>query len=313
VVCVGDLMVDVLARLPGPLAVGSDTPAEIEVLGGGSAANAAAWLALVGVTTTFVGCVGDDELGRHAVAQLRAAGVETAVSIDPTRPTGTCIVLVDTEGERTMVPAAGANSGLGDVRLPAELFTRAHLHLSAYSLFDEAARPGAQAALRQAREAGASVSVDAASAAPLARLGAERFFSWLNLSAPGHDILLLANLDEALVLCGSTDTGPSATTPTSTRASTLALELARRCGEAVVKCGAQGAVWSDGEKVVQVGTTPVLAVDTTGAGDAFAAGLLAARLSDTDADAEADASAALAAGNRLAARAITQVGARPRR
>jgi ribokinase len=295
VVCLGDLMVDVLARLPGPLRIGSDTPAPIEVLGGGSAANTAVWLALAGVPVTFVGRVGDDELGRQAVAQLRSAGVDTDVSIDPIRPTGTCIVLVDTEGERTMVPAAGANSGLGEAALRAGLFRGAHLHLSGYSLFDPVARPAARAALAQARAAGATVSVDAASAAPLAGVGAEAFFGWLGPAGPSPGLLLLANIDEAAVLCGSADPVIGA------RA------LALRCGQAVVKCGARGAVWSDGQQVVQVGSVAVPVIDTTGAGDAFAAGLLAARLSGEQVP------AALAGGNELAARAIAQVGARPRR
>ena len=88
VVCVGDLMVDVHARLPGPLALGSDTPAPIAFTGGGSAANTAAWLARGGCAATFVGRVGDDAFGRHAVDELHAAGVELEVSVDRSCPPG---------------------------------------------------------------------------------------------------------------------------------------------------------------------------------------------------------------------------------
>ena len=86
VICVGDIMTDVIACLPGPLAVGSDTPSRISYLGGGSAANTACWLAAAGVEAVIVGRVGDDEPGRAAQAQLREAGVELAVTVDRHTP-----------------------------------------------------------------------------------------------------------------------------------------------------------------------------------------------------------------------------------
>ena len=95
VVCVGDVMVDVHARLPGELAVGSDTPADITFTGGGSAANTAAWLVAAGRPAMFVGRVGDDALGSRATRELQAAGVDVRADVDGELPTGTCIVLVD--------------------------------------------------------------------------------------------------------------------------------------------------------------------------------------------------------------------------
>ena len=70
VVVVGDVMVDVLAAMSGPLARGSDTPSSVTTAGGGSAANVAVWLAAQGVPTSYVGRVGDDALGRESVAGL---------------------------------------------------------------------------------------------------------------------------------------------------------------------------------------------------------------------------------------------------
>ena len=289
VVCLGDVMMDVLARLPGPLAPGSDTPAPVGLYGGGSAANTAAWLVLAGLPTTFVGRVGDDALGRRALDDLAAAGINLAVSVDPVRPTGTCIVLVDVDGERTMVPSAGANVGLGEADLSAELFgPQSLLHVSGYALFTPGSRPAALDALARARAAGCPISLDSASAAPLAEVGAEQFLSWI-----GPGVLLFANRDEARVLTGSAD------------AAVAARHLGRRCGEAIVKCGADAAVWSDGTDVVEVPVACRVAVDSTGAGDAFAAGVLAARV------AGCDVRASLRAGHALAARAISQVGARP--
>jgi ribokinase len=284
VICIGDVMVDVLAQLPGELAVGSDTPAEVSLLGGGSAANTAAWLVAAGAPTTFVGRVGDDALGRKAIDDLARAGVDLAVTVDPALPTGTCIVLVDPRGERTMVPSAGANAVGG---VPPAFGPGDHLHVSGYALFHERSAAAVGAAISAARAAGCAVSVDAASSAPLRTFGPERF---LDAIAPA---LLFANCDEATAL---TDSGDAAE---------AAQRLGVRCGEAVVKCGSDGAVWSDGSDVVQATSSLLVPIDSTGAGDAFAAGVLAARLTG------ADLRTSLAAGNTLAARAISRRGARP--
>ncbi|MBM0258398.1 carbohydrate kinase family protein, partial [Micromonospora sp. 4G55] len=142
VVVVGDLITDVVAVLAGPLATGSDTPATIQVSGGGQAANTAAWIAAQGVPVTLVGAVGDDSAGRDRVAELERVGVECAVEVHPGGATGTVIVLA-TAGERTMVTERGAN-----LRLTVEHVERAlaaapdagHLHLSGYCLLDAASR-----------------------------------------------------------------------------------------------------------------------------------------------------------------------------
>jgi ribokinase len=273
----GDLMVDVVVRMSGTLARGSDTPARVSVEGGGSGANVAAWAAWLGAAVAVVCRVGDDQRGRRAVEELRLAGVNVHADVDPERPTGTCVVLVEPEGERTMLPDAGANDA------PAALtVTGRHLHLVGYGLLRDGARPGALAAIERAAAAGMSVSVDPSSWA-LLRPGA----------IPPVD-LLLPNEREAEVLAGDGDPERAA------RA--LAGRAAR---EVVVKLGAGGALWTDGDDVIRVPAQASTVVDTTGAGDAFAAGLLTARLDG------AGPRAALAAGCRVAARAVAQVGARP--
>ena len=157
-VVLGDLMVDVVTRLSGPLARGSDTPARVSVEGGGSAANVAAWAASLGTPVALVCRVGDDHRGQRAVAQLREAGVEVQATVDPSRPTGTCVVLVEPGGERTMLPDPGANDGpLGP--LPAGR----HLHVAGYALLRGGPRATALAAIADARAAGMTVSVDPSS------------------------------------------------------------------------------------------------------------------------------------------------------
>lgn len=291
IVVVGDLVTDVLAVLAGPLAPGSDTAAAIRIGGGGQAANTAAWLATQGLPVTLIAVVGDDEPGRARIAELTALGVHCAVRRCAGTPTGTVIVLAHGE-ERTMVAQRGANLCLRpedvETTLAAVPDTR-HLHLSGYPLLDATSRQAGRHALAAARARGLTTSVDAASAEPLRQVGPEAFLDWIR----GVD-LLLANRDEAAVLTGEQDV------ETAARALTV---VARHV---VVKRGGEGAVWAhrDGSLVrSEVRRVPV--VDPTGAGDAFAAGLLAAWVT------EADPAAALERAGRLGAAAVAVVGARP--
>jgi len=289
VVVVGDLVTDVLVITEGPVAVGSDTPATITVRGGGAGANTACWLARGGVDPVLVARVGNDESGRARLLELLGAGVDSEVTVDPAAATGSIVVVVGADGERTMLTDRGASRRLSVADVPAAVLTGArHLHLSGYPLFDDGSRAAASHALAAARAAGLTTSVDAASAAPLARLGAVRF---LDLCA-GAD-LLLANAEEAQVLTGCAE------------AAHAAQLLAGRFAVAVVKAGAAGAVWASGDAVVPGRAQPARVRDTTGAGDAFAAGLLIGWL------AGAAPAAALGAGAALAAEAVTVTGGRP--
>jgi sugar/nucleoside kinase (ribokinase family) len=291
VVVVGDVITDVVAVLSGPLAAGSDTGAEISLGGGGQAANTAAWVAAPRVDVTLVGAVGDDDEGRDRVAELTRAGVDCAVERIEGVPTGTVIVLA-ADDERTMVSQRGANlrlSGAHVERAVAAAPDAGHLHLSAYTLLDAGSRGAGLRALAAARERGLTISVDAASAAPLRRVGAAVFLSWV------RDIdLLLVNADEATALAGGLDPAAQGRVLSAT---------ARRV---VVKRGAAGAVWVDRTGAVHVASARRTAVvDVTGAGDAFAAGLLTAWL------AGATPATALSRATDLGAMAVSTAGARP--
>jgi len=289
VVVVGDLMVDVVARMAAPLAVGSDTAARVRSRPGGAGANVAAWLAVAGAPVTLAARAGDDDPARSAVARLAAHGVTPAVAVDPSLPTGTCVVLVAPGGERSMLPDAGANAALAPADLPDGAFARgAHLHLTGYALLrDGPPRAAALEALRRARAAGMSVSLDPSSAAPLEAFGPERF-----LALAGEVDLLLPNRDEALTLAAADD--PRA----------AARALCSYAREVVVTLGAEGAVWTDGDATADAPAGRAGRVaDTTGAGDAFTAGFLAAWLHGDP------AGDALVAANALAARAIAVASA----
>jgi ribokinase len=282
VVVVGDLMVDVVVHHEGPIAVGSDTPSTVRTVGGGSAANTAAWLGSLGVRVALLAAVGDDDAGRSAVRELAATGVEVIGPVVPGAATGTCVVLVGPDGERTMFPDRGANASLTVEHVVAAFDPPpAHVHVSGYTLLGKGSRAAGLAAIAEARRRGVPVSVDASSAAPIRSVGAATFLGWID----GVDVLF-ANDDEVEALGGDS--------------AVLAV-----VGALVAKHGAAGASWTDGGERVSVPAVPAVVVDTTGAGDAFAAGHLAATLRGSD---QADR---LASAASAAARAVATPGARP--
>jgi ribokinase len=240
---------------------------------------------VAGAPVALVARVGDDSAGRMAVAELETLGVETRVAVDGERPTGTCVVLVAADGERTMFPDAGANAALAPADLPDEfLGAGSHLHVSGYALLRDGSREAALSAVERARAAEMSVSVDPSSAALLSD-GPRRLGKGVGL--------LLPNALEAATLGGRED--PVA----------AARALAELFPEVVVTLGEEGALWTDGRELVRADADAAEVVDSTGAGDAFAAGLLSARLRG------ADPERALRAGCALAARAVASPGARP--
>lgn len=290
VVVLGDLMVDVMVVMSGPLARGSDTPSKVSTTGGGSAANVAAWLATQQVPTSYIGRIGDDALGREAVAALEQTGVHAWVSVDETAPTGTCVVLVEPGGERSMLPDSGANSTLLPADVPPTVFRPGgHLHLSGYTILSTGSREAGLESLALAQLNRMTTSIDPSSAALLEKAGPQQFLEWTR----GVDVLL-ANEQEAAVLAGVHDPHEAAS------------RLAEHYREVVVKRGPQGAVWQQGFISASApAERGVTVVDTTGAGDAFAAGFLAEWLLHPEPE------TALAAGNRLAAQVVSKVGARP--
>ncbi len=288
ILVIGDVMTDVIVRPEGLLARGSDRRASIAVEPGGSAANQAAWLASFGVAVDFVARVGSSDANAEA-ARLSEAGVTPHLAGDPERPTGKLVALIDPNGERSFFTDRGANDTLCPADIPAELIAGAELiHLSGYSFFAPSPRA---AVLDVMRRAGATpVSVDPASAEFLREVGPQQFLEWTKGAA-----ILLPNEDEAAVLTGSDDP------------ETQCARLAELYPLVVVKRGASGCEAAAGAQRWRIAAPKVEAVDTTGAGDAFVAAVLAARRQGAQID------AALKRAVTAGAEATMSIGGRPRR
>ena len=289
VLVVGDLIYDMLAKAEGDITLGTDTFVPIRVAAGGSGANAAAWLAHAGVETRFVGRVGDDLFGRFLEGEMERSGVQSYLVRDPSLETGKVFVLVDGAGERTMITDRGAGEALGPDDLPETLLAGGHLHLSGYTLSGGSRRETALKALRLARGAGMTVSVDPSSVPLLGSVGPDRFLEWTR----GAD-LLFPNLTEGSVLTGEEDPDR------------ILEKLLPYYPAVVLKLGPDGAVYADaGGDHLREPAVPVGVEDTTGAGDAFSAGFLAVWLYG------GPPAEALRRGAGLAGRAVGRVGARP--
>ncbi len=235
VTTLGDLLLDVIVRLDAPLVPGDDQVAETRLGAGGQAANVAAWAASLGAEARFVGKRGDDAAGELAAHELRGLGVEIA---GPVEGRNGVVVSIAAAGDRTMASDRGASPTLRPDELEAAWFECDAFHLSGYSLLREPIAFAALRAAELARRYGARVSVDLSSRT----LFDDRFRERLRELDPD---VVFANEREREEL------GELATTW-------------------VVKRGAAG-VLIDGEEFPAAATE---AIDTTGAGDAFAAGYL---------------------------------------
>lgn len=284
---IGDVMTDISARLEGPIAVGSDRRAAIVQRPGGSAATQAVWLARFGIAVDFVGRVGAaDHVAQSEI--LRDEGVDPNLAADPALQTGRLIAIVDSAGERSFLTDRGANDALAAADISDALISRAdHVHLSGYSFLAPSPREAVQSVMRRAGDR--AVSVDPASSEFLREIGAENFLTWTAGAA-----ILLPNAEEAAVLAGTDD--PRA----------QGERLGALYPLVVIKRGATGCEAWRGAEHWRVAAPSVEVVDTTGAGDAFAAGFLAAMLKGEAMD--ACLRRAVAAGSA----ATEFVGGRPR-
>lgn len=277
-----------MVALPGPIRLAADTPSHVSHHRGGSAANVAAGVARLGSRSRFVGRVGDDPLGDLLVAQLSAVGAGVDVRGERGGRTGSVVVIVTPDGERTMLNDRGAAVDLG-ASCADWLDDVTVVHAPAYSLFPSGgALARATWQLRQwSAERGIRWTLDVSSTTLIDPVGVERFLG----VAAGYALeVLFANADEARAL-GLDGDNPN---------------VPPGVGAVVIKDGPHPArVVTRASRPVEVAVPPLdgVVTDTTGAGDAFAAGFLVARLDG------ADAVEATRAGHAAAAHVVTGPGA----
>jgi len=235
VTTLGDLVLDVIVQLEDELVPGDDRPALTRAGAGGQAANVAAWVVASGASARFVGKRGRDAAGELAARELRDRGVEVCGPLG--ERTG-IVVSIAASAERTMASDRGSAPELTGAELEPAWFDCDVLHLSGYSLQREPIAAASARAAELARARGARVSVDLS--------------TWTGIDDSFRE--RVRSLEPDLVFAGERERDVFGQLDTSL----------------VVKCGADGVV-VDGRAFAAL---PTEVVDTTGAGDAFAAGFL---------------------------------------
>lgn len=281
VVAIGNAIVDILAQAEDSfieeigVAKGSMqlmfSPEEADALyakmgpgrevSGGSASNTVAGLAALGSKTAFIGQVADDQLGEVFAHDLRAAGVHFDTEVRPGQPTtARCLIFVTPDGQRTMNTFLGASQFLPASALDETLIASgAILYLEGYLWDPEEPRAAMRKAIEIARANGRKVAFTLSDVFCISRHGDD----FRKLIADGLIDILFANENELLALCGKEDF------------ETAVQHVHGQVPVLVVTRSENGAMALVGDERVEVPAEPIARlVDTTGAGDSFAAGFL---------------------------------------
>ena len=272
---IGDVMLDVIVRLEEPLARGDDVRARTCTVAGGQAANVAAWASSLGAEARCIAKRGDDAAGELVARELASHRVELVGPVVP-GATGVVVSIVGDDGERSMASDRGVAPSLEPEELDPAWLDCDVLHVSGYALLREPVSHAALLAARLAREGGARVSVDVAAWTEIRAFGPVRFRELLDALAPD---VLFATEAEWEMLGGAYLTAPTG----------------------VLKRGARGCTVVTADARLDLAPVTSEVVDTTGAGDALAAGfLLGGSLEE-----------AARRGLEAAARCVARVGSMP--
>lgn len=271
----GDVMLDVIVRLEEPLVPGDDVRAQTRTGAGGQAANVAAWAASLGADARCIAKRGDDDAGELVARELREHGVELVGPVVQ-GATGVVVSVVGADGERALASDRGVAPGLTPDEVEESWLDCDVLHLSGYALLREPVSDAALLAARFAHARGARVSVDVAAWTELRTFGPVRFRELLDTVEPD---VLFATEAEWEMLGGAYLTAPAG----------------------VIKRGPRGITVISDDARLELSPVAADVVDTTGAGDALAAGfLLGGSLEE-----------AARRGLEAAARCVSKVGALP--
>jgi len=282
IIFVGDVMQDILISHKNEIAFGSDTQANIKMQGGGSATNAAVWAATQNLEVGLVARIGDDQTGKIILEELKRPNLKLNLVKTENVASGSCAILIDATGERTMFPDPGANVFLTSEDIPNDWFKQAEIiHISAYSLLRKNTKKAIGEIIKIAKENGLKTSVDVASSQPLIDNDG---FDALQELAPWD--FLFANKDEAEVLGDIT-------------------KIKSLCKNLVLKQGSKETLWITDNSEIKEVPEKVEVKDLIGAGDAFAAGFLVSVIN------KETPQNTLKNANQLGAKAVSISGARP--
>ena len=287
ILCIGDLALDVISQLKEPINYGNDTASRISSHPGGQAANVSTWITRTHSKAQLVARVGNDPVGFALISDLDKYGVEHMNLMHSGRPTGVVVILVDANGERTMFPDNGANADLEVSDLP-PLDDVDGVYVSGYALLDFRSREAVLSMIAKIKAAGKPIYFDPTTTGAMKIVSRDEVLSWVKLM----DGILL-NSEEALYLGDAKDV------------ETAEKNLTAYTPLVVIKLGSRGAMAVYKDTIAKVSAVTTNVVDTTGAGDSFAAGFIPKWLETNDLE------AALSAGTALAAKCVATVGARP--
>jgi len=288
VLCIGDVMLDVVVKIQGAINYGEDTPSRITTHGGGAAGNVASWIAHAGTGACIVARVGNDSAGAALISEFEDLQVDHSSLKKTSDATGVVVILVDVKGERTMFPETGANSGLSLSDMPAlDGFDAAYV--SGYALLNPLSRPGVRQMIGEIKKEGLPIFYDTVTVGAMKAVDRSLIHSWLPLMD-----YVLPNEEEALYVADAENIDD-------------ALEkLLDMCPAVIIKRGPEGASAKErGGNRIDVDALTTVVVDTTGAGDSFAGGFIAAKISGSD------LRASVVAGVTRAATCVANIGARP--
>jgi sugar/nucleoside kinase (ribokinase family) len=220
---------------------------------GGSAANTIHGLASLGAETAFIGTVGKDETGNFFTSDLTANHIKPILKLSSS-DTGVATTLISTDSERTFGTFLGAAVEVGPEDITPAVFNGYDIfHIEGYLVFNQ---PLVEKAVQVAKQEGLVVTLDLASFNVV-----EANLAFLRDITTKYVDIVFANEEEAKAFTGK---DPEAALD----------EIAGMCNIAVVKVGKNGSFIKSGSQKVHVDAIPAKVIDTTGAGDLFAAGFL---------------------------------------
>jgi len=264
------------------------TDHELHYCSGGSAANTVVGVAEMGGETGYACLTGNDQYGAMYLEEMRKLGIHIPTDA-ATGTTGTCVVLVTPDAQRTMLTHLGISADLRHHHLSAEDIAQSeYLYVEGYLFAGDETRHAAIEAIRIASEHRVKVALTLSDPF-LINICRDAF---TDLIASGSIDLLFCNQEEALTLSNQSD-------PRSAIAT-----LHRNIPHVALTLGAAGSLIADQGEVIEISGEPTNAIDTTGAGDMYAAGVL---YGITHGRSWAEAGAI---GSRAAARIVAQFGAR---